>query len=154
AFWLVSSWLTSGRHRAAMAQALGFVEPDMKLPPPLAAAIHRAAGEFFVRERDAAKALEHFRKSRALLMAQPVDKAEPSPERDALLIDLALAQVGLGGSEDEVIDKARISWEEAQSEIIKTLRQIGVPDAQLIGVREVCTRLLAREKGDIAGSVA
>ncbi|HET6573031.1 MAG TPA: hypothetical protein VFG68_05470 [Fimbriiglobus sp.] len=97
-----------------MADALKDVQEtkDTGLPPaevPLFKAdIHIAAGEFALRKNDPAglkAAIDHFTHARRDLEAAP-----PSAGRDLMLGELALAQVALGGSAEQVAAGTRVRW--------------------------------------------
>jgi len=106
------------------------------------AAIALGAAEYYLRqqtEEDTKEARNQFGNSRALLM-----KAPSGNERDALLADLALAQVELGGEQPEVYKGLRRSWDETQQLLLATLREIQDLDARREAVRAVTQQLIAR----------
>ncbi len=75
-------------------------------------------------------------------------------DRDALLIRLALAQVKLGGSDDDIALKDRFAWnQEVFEDIDRTVKLIDSPDARACAVRELAISLTAKQKPDIASSL-
>jgi hypothetical protein len=64
-------------------------------------------------------------------------------DRDALLSDLALAQVDLGGDKVEVDEGRRLAWDDVQKRLVATLGQISDGEARLETLRTVVQRLRA-----------
>ncbi len=91
-------------------------------------------------------AREMFGEARAKLAAEQKE----TPERDAQLIDLALDQVDLGGTPQEVIKGTRLRWDDVARELRQTLQQIRSPQARLEGLREVERKLIRLEQNPIA----
>jgi hypothetical protein len=131
---------------------------DAALPPAEAplfkAGVQIAAGEFALRKDDPQglkDALAHFAHARRDLEAAP-----PSAGRDLLLGELALAQVSLGGTAQQVADGTRIRWTPGgggrqplnektytvQQELQTTLKAMAAASAD---VRFHVVRRLARE---------
>jgi hypothetical protein len=168
AFFGVASYLTvlvvrSGkedRRDQYMADAVKDVQEtkDAALPPAEAplfkAGVRIAAGEFALRKDDPQglkDALAHFAHARRDLEAAP-----PSAGRDLLLGELALAQVALGGTADQVANGVRIRWTPGgggrqplnektytvQQELQTTLKAMATASAD---VRLHAVRRLARE---------
>jgi len=127
-----------------LTRALEFIEPKSKIGPEATAAVQRAAGEFYAHKPEPKKALEYLGKSRALAGQLPTDGTH-GIERDALLRDIALAWVDLGGGGKAMDDGTRVGWDRVQKELERTLLQIESPDARASALRDVTTRLL--EKG-------
>jgi hypothetical protein len=153
--WLVTHYLGVNRQNQALAKALQSLEgTGDKIKPEGAAEIHRGAGEFSVRtsSRGSAEAARsHFQQARAAIL-QPA--AIDPLEREAFLIELALAQVDLGGEKPEIENETRISWEEAQKEIRQTLQNLLSPEGRGEAVRRVTRKLLAKNQGMRAGAMA
>jgi hypothetical protein len=119
------------------------------------AALQIATGEYHLRAKkvEAAKeAQKHFGK--AIDTLTPADGAIKASERDALLADLALLQIDLAGSTEEVNNKTRLNWNETQSAIGKTLRAMHNSEARLDAYRAVCRRLIAKKEGKRALALA
>ncbi len=67
-----------------------------------------------------------------------------------LLVDLALAQIELGGNDDEVIGKTRLPWGDIRKELQTTLEKIVAPEAQEMAMREIASRLIEKKQPDLA----
>ncbi len=84
------------------------------------------------------------------LFGQALNTLRTAPtgsERDALLADLALALVELGGSEPDTGKGLRLPWEgKTQPLLLAALRDIQNPDGRRQAVRAVSQRLLGREQ--------
>jgi hypothetical protein len=143
---LIAAWVWFSNQKRArvgreeLTSALAYVEPTSKVGPEATAAIHCAAGSFYAHKSDLKKALEHLGKGRAKAEQLPPE----SIERDALLGDVALAWVELGGRSKES-DDVRRSWQEVQDALRQTLQKIQSPEARVLALRKVLTRL--REMG-------
>ncbi len=88
--------------------------PDTTLPPSEAplfrAALSISAGEYAARrdkkdEKELQEGLNHFAKAR-----QELEAASPSMGRDMLFLELAMAQLALGGDDDKVKENQRIRF--------------------------------------------
>jgi hypothetical protein len=134
-----------------LTKALEFIEPKSKLGPAATAALHRAAGEFYGNKPDPKKALEHLSNARAEAQGVPAD-GPGAIEHDALLRDIALTLVDLGGNNKEKEDGAKLGWDRVQQELGRTLLKITAVEAQALTLRDVASRLL--EKGPEAGVAA
>lgn len=121
--WYAVTTVRSQGHDRLMEQALdGFAAAHGELAPAEApvceAVLQTAAGEYHLRQdRDRKKALEEardrFTRARAKLTeaAKADDPRRPTgPERYAAAAELAVAQLGLGGTDDEVNDEVRYRW--------------------------------------------
>jgi hypothetical protein len=103
----------SNHDEAMRAAVAGLLADPGDLPageaPLFRGAIQIAAGEYFIRRADGREprnaAIDYFANARTEL-----DGAPPSPGRDVLLGELAVAQVQLGGGPDEVGNETRIRW--------------------------------------------
>jgi hypothetical protein len=62
-------------------------------------------------------------------------------ERDALLQDLARAEVELGGSAADVDAGLKLGWDGVQNDLKATLREMQIPEAKVEAMREVARRL-------------
>ncbi len=115
------------------------------------AEIHRAAGEYYLRTNKpgcAGKADEQFNTARSFLM-----NATPGNDRSALLIDLAVAQVELGGNDDEVLKELRKNWDHTQKMVRQTLQYLAL-DAYLEGLSIVTRALIERGQSARAPNLA
>ena len=163
AFLVISGWNSRRAMQKALDRALTAVAGDAEernLRRETVAEVHRAAGEFCLR-RDkptaAEEAQKHFWEARSQLL-----KADPTPERDALLIDLALAQADLGGDESDVKKGKRIPWNKAQEDVRQTLEliRLNAPkqeaghDAIVEGLRAVARKLIVKGQAPAAAVLA
>jgi hypothetical protein len=149
--YLKSYWAKSLQEKA-VSQALAYVEGKesrQKIVPEGAAEVYLALGELDLRANKGQDARSKFRNARARLQA---GSAVPV-EHDAVLRELAVAQVGLGGSKQQVEDKARLTWDDASKEWSQTLRVLGAPEARVAAARSVCRELIARDQWDLAAGV-
>jgi DNA-directed RNA polymerase subunit RPC12/RpoP len=117
-----------------------------------AAAVERAAGEYYLQAqvRECAdKARGHFASARNILANLPV-----SPERDLLLVDLALSQIDLGSSDETALRQGkRLEWKKVHEEVSQTLTRLGSTGSRIHGVRRACQKYLAAEPAQIPAAV-
>lgn len=135
------------RQQDAKEQALALVS---KLPPAWQAEIQRGAGEFHLLRQQPNEALTHFRMARAKLAGLS------GLDADAVLIELALNLVDLGGSEEEVQAKPprKLDWLVVEREMQRTLEAMRAPEARALALRQVGSRLLGRQKSNLAIGLA
>jgi len=128
-------FLTGGKADKYLERALEMTKGESsKLTPEQAAVVHWAAAQYHARSRNpdaAQKALDEYGQARAALA-----KAT-SLEGDAMLIDLALDQLELGGG--------LLDWTKALLAVRQTLDPIHAPEARAEAVRQVTRRLAANE---------
>ncbi|HTU88835.1 MAG TPA: hypothetical protein VMF69_01950 [Gemmataceae bacterium] len=149
-----------GRHAVEreIQAALAFADsPEAK--PATKAALSLAAGEYYLRSRTAhsdphtgrsllpATAANNMFGTTLTTLLRSVPQGE---ERDALLADLALAEVELGGDKPDIEQELRLSWDKTQQLLRATLVEIHDAEAKLHALRAVAQRL--RERGQ-AGRV-
>lgn len=118
-------WIKKGRaakENTLMAEALSEFDTAEEKPPPaeaplFSAVLRIAAGEYAARLDSPEKlkeALDHFAKAREELRQAPQkdDPRKPSTvgERNALLGELAIATLALGGTDEQVKDQKRYRW--------------------------------------------
>jgi hypothetical protein len=154
---------TQSKEARAVTGALDLGKKVLEGKPEAQGALHRAAGEFYLRTEKrgcAAKAMAEFRQARAAL-----ERAPATRERDLLLIELALTQVDLGGTQAEVDNGTRWNWVRAAGnklapgdagvdrEILQTLEALRAPEAQLLAVREVGRKLIAKGQPQVAAAL-
>ena len=152
AVWMIAHSLAVSRQNRALAKALQYLEPADKLSPEAVAEIHRGAGEYYIRTSNrAVEARNHFQQARAaILQAANVEPVE----RDAFLVDLALAQVDLGGEKPEVENETRLPWEEATKELRQTWQNLTSSEGRAEALRRVTRKLLAKNQGSFAPALA
>jgi len=148
AFFGIRTYFSKTLEQKAVARALEYVDPKTKLGPEATAELHRAAGEYFLLSGKLKEAREHLGKARNIIRGLP-----PSPEQDAMLIELALTQVELGGSSEQVLDQARIEWGAAQKDLRQSL-ELPPADPRAAAVRAVASRLNERNQPAVAAPLA
>jgi hypothetical protein len=132
--------------------ALAFAD-SLEAQPAAKAALALAAGEYYLRSRTnhsdprtgvsltpAKAANNQFGTALTTLRSTP-----RSAERDALLTDLALAEIELGGDKPDTDEELRLPWDKTQQLLLPTLREIHNAEAKLQALRAVAVRL--RERG-------
>jgi hypothetical protein len=141
--------------KRALKRTLEFIPEggDARLGDLEAAELHRAVGEYYLREGKAKDARQHFKLAQARLRsAAPTDR--PTADPDAQAIDLALAYVDLFGSSDEADRGLRLAWSEAAKELRPTLQGITAPDARLEALRLVSRKLVQKGQPSLAETLA
>ena len=120
------------------------------------AAIHRFAGEYYVRSAknrdDLTAALKFFDRSRDDLQKLP----PANPDRNAMLIELGLAIVVCGGDSKEIGEERRLPWDKVYPLIRKCLDKIAPTESELRSrsMRMLTRRLTEREQAMLAVTVA
>jgi hypothetical protein len=125
------------------------VEMSATQPKESGAIVNRAAGEYFLRAGKITQAKEAFGKSRSLLL-----ETKPGPERDFLLTDLALAQVDLGGNDNEVISSRRLNWKDTLKEIGQTVHNLSSSPARAHAIRLLTRKLIEKKEAGLASTLA
>src|SRR5262249_7515014 len=128
------AFFTRGKADKYLDRALEMTKGESsKHTPEQAAVVHWAAAEYQARsgKPDAGqKATEEYAQARGALAKSG------SLERDAMLVDLALGQLDLGG--------AVLDWPKAIEAVRQTLDQVRSPEARVEGVRQVTRKLAAK----------
>jgi hypothetical protein len=141
----VYTFLSSGKADKYLEQALDQTKSETaKLTPEQVATVHWAAAEYRLRSglpEAAVRASEEYGQARGALAKSP------SLEHDAMLLNLALAQIDLGGDKAEVDKGRKLDWGKALESVRQTLEQVRSPEAKEEAVRLV-TRKLA-ERGQV-----
>lgn len=109
-----------------------------------AALMHRDLGEFYVRTDDQYKidlAQTQFTSAQRRLAA-----VRNPLERDLYLIDLALAQIDLGGNADQRLRKIRLHWTPVQTDVQRTMQALTLPEARAEAIRLVTRKLLDKSR--------
>lgn len=133
-------------------------DPKKKLHPVLVATVDWAEGVRLLQQDKGDKAREKFMAARAHFAGDlPRDALLDS---DLFLIELARAQLDLGGTEDQIRAKERIDWADdgksvknVQREVSQTLNRIKTPEARVIAVHELAGELIGSGKKELAISV-
>lgn len=125
-----------------------------KYAPAVVSDYHRSKGVLHLRSGKFKEAYLDLESARGDLTPPPTDKAA-AIDRDMHLIDLALTQLELGGSEEEKIAKEKhSSWKEMPKILQPTLDRIMAPEARAWAMRELGTRLIERKQGELAIGLA
>jgi hypothetical protein len=140
--WAVLHFGAESRKSGAFSQAEKLVSESKD--PLTAAETYRGLGVYQFRSEkpsgdnnSAQTARDYFRKARAKLTE------DNSAERDAILIDLALDQIDLGSDSEEAQKRgARLKWDDVILEVRRTLQEIKSPEARLMGLRQVESKLI------------
>jgi hypothetical protein len=158
ALWAVN-WLGGKKQEKMLGKALAAAsQKDGPVKGEGAAVVHYAAGLYHLRrdDRDTVKpdkgdagSVSQFGLARARLQA-----AADNPECDAMLIELALAQVGLAGGPEQVGERKRLSWKDTGNELRSTLQAIRAPEAQAEGLRRVTRKLVEKGQAELAEALA
>ncbi len=127
------------------------VGPKIASGTLLAADAHRTLGLMYLRSDvknpaiKAQKALQG-----AALFGFTVSEQNPAINEQLFLIDVALAQIELGGDAADLVGATKLSWEDTRSEIEATLTRIKNPDILVMALREVGSRLFEKGQGELA----
>jgi hypothetical protein len=134
------------------------VKSNPAMHPVVRAELMRGLGELLVNEGENKKAEEAVLKARAGMQGLKDIKVNvvrgESVDADLMLVDLAVTMTALGGSEQEKIREDKWMWETALKELRTTLESIRAPEARVIGVRNVASRLIDRDQADVAVGLA
>lgn len=152
---LVISWLKGKPQEKMLAKAMANIAKMQ--PGEAGAVINLAAGQYHLHrnEKDSIKtdkgdrgALKQFASARNRL------KAAGTPQCDALLIELALAQLDMAGSDAEVQEGKRLSWPDALKEAGQTLVDIHQPQQRIEGLRRLARTLIDKGQSPLARDLA
>lgn len=144
--WMGLRWWGHRAADRAVGEALAFASTS-EATPLVQAAVAIGAGEYYLNSRrtkdehgPAVLANNQLGKALTTLRSAP----KKSDERDAVLSDLALALVELGGNQEEAFAELRLTWDEVQKRLVATLTDIANGEARLQTLRRVARRLLER----------
>ncbi|HVS35799.1 MAG TPA: hypothetical protein VMS17_09470 [Gemmataceae bacterium] len=115
------------------------------------AALYRLAGEYALR---AAEPTSGKRAHDLIGKSLAAAKLAAEPERDALLYDLALAEVELGGPQPEVDAGRKVAWDEVSKDLVATLDAMQTAEPKLDALRGVARRLAEQKEGPRAKALA
>jgi hypothetical protein len=157
--WWFWSYLSAGRERRLYDDAVTFADSEQAaglVKREGQAALHALAGEYQLRTRTAdtaRKAAEQL--NRAAELAQDESETGSShAARLAVLADVAVLQVDLGGSQEEVDKGWRVTWENAHKAVANALNAIDDPDARREAFRLAARRMHERGQPDRARDLA
>jgi hypothetical protein len=147
-----SSWWSRRAVEREVQAALTFAD-SQEATPEIKAALSLAAGEYYLRSRTDHSDPRTGRSFHAAVAANnqfgtaltTLRSAPQSAERDALLTDLALAEVELGGDKPDTDQELRLPWDKTQQLLLATVREIHEEEAKLHALRAVARSL--REHG-------
>jgi hypothetical protein len=151
---VLSNMLGRSAQKRALDAALADADPKAPKAGILRAAeLQRGTAAFYLREGKAKIALEHFKVARSLLQQAQAEKAA-APERDLLLIQLALNQVDLGGDDAAQIDGVALPWDpDITNEVRQTVNQLGTQEGKAEAIRAVGWKLLQKKQEGSARTV-
>jgi hypothetical protein len=152
---VLSNMMGRSAQKRALDAALADADPKAPKAGVLRAAeLQRGAGAFYLREGKAKIAREHFFNARSLLQQAQTEKAA-APERDLLLIQLALNQADLGGDDAAQIDGVALPWDpDVTNEVRQTVNQLGTQEGKAGAIRAIGWKLLQKKQEGSARTVA
>ena len=120
---------------------------------------HRALAVLYLREPNGAiKSMQQFQGAHGLVALRLKDLdatgKESAVNEPFVLMDLAFSQIELGGTEDEAVRKEKQKWDDVRGIMKSTLQEIPTPEAQVIALRELGTRLIDRDQKSLAWQLA
>ena len=155
----IMGWWSARKEQAALDAVLKYAKSDdaaKAVGYEGAASLYLAAGEyhrlanrpgsFENREGCAWNARSEFQQA----LARLGEANELSLERDAVLADLALAWIELGGDAKEVEKGLRLPWKKIHEQLQVVLAGIHDEEARLLALRNASRRLIALNQGQVA----
>ncbi|MGF1582205.1 MAG: hypothetical protein ACFCD0_23010 [Gemmataceae bacterium] len=135
-------------------QAIKLVESNFEaakeqMPPSWEAAFHKGMGEYYRHKSLPQLAKKRFQKAIFLINKGSSKGAQNAPEQ-LFLLEVAKAQVPLGGTDEEVQDKTRLPWGEVQTQLRRTLDAIRSIEGKLMALRRLNQFLLSEGQMDLA----
>jgi hypothetical protein len=135
------SWWGRRAIERGVQDAITFAD-SAEAKPDTKAALSLAAGDYYLHGRMPKPATEAGKQSgKAFNILRPM---APGEERDALLTDLALVHVEMGGDKPQTDEEFLLPWDDIQKRLVATLGQISHAEARLQALQTVVQRLLAR----------
>jgi LSD1 subclass zinc finger protein len=153
----VLSLYTASRQHKSIQKIKALVDADSarSADPVLLAEVHRVLGLLYLESEEKGKAESARQQLQGAVLRNDDDNAkDPGVNQPLFLIELALAQIELGGNEDEILRKAKIPWELVREDLETTLQQIRPPILQAQALREVATRLIEKNQLELALGLA
>jgi hypothetical protein len=154
--WVISNRREEGRELAALQEATTFAtaaEAKQATVPAIRAALFLAAGDYHRLTGKAdcgVRAREQYNNALNLLATA----SGQDSERTVSLMDLAVAQIELGGDESEVEQGLRLKWDEVHKSLRGILTAVPVgdttrpPEGKLAVLRAIVRRLIARGQAE------
>jgi hypothetical protein len=145
---LIYSWMGRRAVERGVKDALVFADSP-EANPSTKAAIALAAGEYYLRFRTEQPDPRTGKSTSPAKLANSqfgtafttLQSAPQGAERDALLGDLALAEVEMGGDKPDADQELRLTWDRTQQLLLAALREIHDAEAKLYAVRAVAQSL-------------
>jgi hypothetical protein len=139
-------WRQEKKQTQAIDRATAYFNPKKGekplLTPDAAAEVHRAAGEFYLRDDNPEEATKHFKHAQGNLSSLK----QGGLERDLAFLELALAESDLAGTQEQVLDRTREKWDKVRPTLRSVLSQIRWHEVRVDAVRQMSSKLLARGK--------
>jgi hypothetical protein len=150
----IVGWWGGRKERAAYDSVLEYAKSDAavkKVGDEGVASLYVSLGEYQrLSKGGAEKAREQFQKALAHLGNARLS----SSERDAVLMDLALAQVELGGTDQEADKGTRLKWSVVHKTLVASLSAMRDEEGRLAALRAVTRRLIDLDQGQRAVDLA
>jgi hypothetical protein len=162
------SFFGGKKQEAALAKAMSAVTgKEATLKGPEGGLIHLWVSRYHLNrnEKDCADpekgdrgARQQISAARGKLALGPSEK--PNPERDALLIEIALAQIDMGGAGKALDERRKVSWTRVREELRQTIQAIhppegkDPPEARMELVRLVTRKLIEVGQAELAEDLA
>lgn len=143
--WMGFSWWRSRGVTRALNEALAYAS-SAEAKPVEQAALTLGAGEYY--RRDVTPHPNGVDNGQFGKTFNTLRSAAKSAERDALLADLALAEVELGGDKAEVDKGFAVPWDKTQQQFEAALREINDGEVRLQALQAVAQRLRARGQSE------
>jgi hypothetical protein len=152
---LVKSWLGGKQQKTMLDKAMEALSTN-KVTGAAGAVIHMGAGQYHLRrnEKDSIKPDKGDRGAKNQFEAARNRLRDRTPDCDALLVELALAQLGMAGSSAEVAEGKRMTWADALKEAGLTLLAIREPQQRAQGLRRLTRLLIKKEQAPLARDLA
>jgi hypothetical protein len=151
--WLGIGWWHQRQEKQSFANAIELLTAeDGKSPREGRAALFIAAAEYRLRfntDDGTLEAQEYFQQARKLS-----DGAPPGVEREQLLMELAVAQVELGGDSQQAARGERLDWDKAVREVGQTLQLLREPETRAEALGRVCRKLIDKKQSDKVAPLA
>ena len=161
------SWLGGNKQEKTLAKAMSAVAgKDAKLKGPEAAPIHVAAARYYLQlDRTGCVVPEksdNGTRPQLVLARGKLSQSDSKAnfELDALLIELALAQLQMGGDGTAVEERKKLGWPDVRHDVVQTLQAIrsptgqDLPEARIEGMRLLTRKLIALKQQSIAEELA
>lgn len=149
--WLVlRNYWTKSLQDQALSRATALIEEKQpSIQPEWAGAAYRGMGQYELQAGRYEEAANRLKKARSLARTAAGDSAD----RDALLLEVALAQVDLAGGTTAKGEAEPLGWPEAANQWRQTLAMVDSPSARVAAARELSRKLIARGQFPLAADL-